>query len=221
MIRATILASAIAAAAALSAGCGDQSFPMPLLDIEWAPSSATSRPTTQVIDVRGEAAYASFSSETGCEFRDVIVVGSENAQLVGGPGAFGDLVYVALEEGNNCLVSSSRWLGWANSGFAHSGLTSATLSTPITLTNEDTGETRSLNANFEWAATDSAVVEPGHFTDVTEDQRLVAYFSVDSRSARVTTAELVEGETNLLAEAQQGFASLANSRNGSVTVAYR
>jgi hypothetical protein len=67
----------------------------------------------------------------------------------------------------------------------------------------------------------SAAVEAGHFTDVTEDRRLVAYFSVNSRRARVTTAELVEGGTNLLGDAQQGFVSLANSSNGSVTIAYR
>jgi len=220
MIRPTILARAIAAAA-LSTGCGDQPFPMGLFDLEWSSPSATSGPSMKVIEVRGETVYASFFSESGCEFRDVVVVGSENAQVAGSSDAFGDLVHVAMNEGDNCLTTSSRWVGVANSGFVQSSLTSATLSTPVTLVNEDTGETRSLNANFEWAATDSAVVEPGHFMDVTEDQRLVAYFSVDSRSATVTTAELVEDGTNLLGDAQQGFVGWANSSNGSITIAYR
>ena len=41
----------------------------------------------KVIEVRGETVYASFFSESGCEFRDVVVVGSENAQ-VAGAGAY-------------------------------------------------------------------------------------------------------------------------------------
>ncbi|HEY7635819.1 MAG TPA: hypothetical protein VH763_09760 [Gemmatimonadales bacterium] len=220
MIRPSVLASGIAAAAALTAGCGDQ-FPAASFDLDWASPSATPRSNTNVIEVRGETVYARLFSETGCEFRDVVVVGSENAQLAGGPDAFGDLALLALEEGDNCLSTSSRWIGVASTGFAQSGLTWAKLSTPITLENEDTGETRSLTLNFELAGTDSVVAELGHFTDLSQDQRLVAYFSVNSRSAKVTTAELMESETNLLDGAQLGFASLANARKGSITIAYQ
>jgi hypothetical protein len=78
-----------------------------------------------------------------------------------------------------------------------------------------------LTLNFELAGTDSVVAELGHFTDLSQDQRLVAYFSVNSRSAKVTTAELMESETNLLDGAQLGFASLANARKGSITIAYQ
>jgi hypothetical protein len=221
MIHPAILASTLAAAAVFSAGCGDQSFPTASFDLDWTAPSNTPRQTMNVIEVRGETVYARFFSETGCEFRDVVVVGSENAQLAGGPGAFGDFALLALEEGDNCLSASRRWTGLANTGFAQSGLTWAKLSTPITLMNEDTDETRSLTLNFELAGTDSALVEPAHFTDLSQDQRLAAYFSVNSRSAKVTTAELMESGSNLLDGAQQGFASLANSSNGSITIAYR
>jgi hypothetical protein len=221
MIRPTVLASALTAVAALSAGCGDQALPTASFELDWASPSATPGTTMHVIEARGETAYARFFSETGCEFRDVVVVGSENAQLADGPAAFGNLALLALEEGDNCLSTSSRWIGLASTGFAQSGLTWAKLSTPITLLNEDTGETRSLTLNYELEGTDSALVEPGHFTDLSQDQRLVTYFSVNSRSAKVTTAELMESGTNLLDGAQQGFASLANSSNGSITIAYR
>lgn len=221
MTRPSAAVCALAAAAVLNAGCSDQSPLTAPTDPESPPSLAASAPGTEVVNIRGETAFADYFIESGCQFTEVVVVGTEAGQLARGGRTFGDFVFVAMYEYDNCTFTGSDWNGFASSGFAQNGLKSATLNTPITLTNVETGETRSYTANFQWLGRDKTYADPGHYNDVYDGQRVNFYFSYRFRFAQTPTAELIDQSgRNVLSDAVPGFVNLGNSTDGQVTIAY-
>jgi hypothetical protein len=212
---------AAALTGALILGCSDHPSPTSLADGGSGPSFAASAQTSQVIQTRGEAAFAVFFIETDCVSTEVVVVGSEDASLGGGGTSISEGGFVSLQEFDNCTGASSLWLGIASSGFIQSGMKSATLSTPINLTNSETGETRSFTLNFRWVGTGSVSAQPGHFSDVSDGQRAVFHFNFISVEANVTTAQMIDASgTNLLASANLALALMSQSLNGSITITY-
>jgi hypothetical protein len=221
MTRPSVAVSALAAALVLNAGCTDQSPLTAPADPESPPSLASSAPSVEVVNTRGETAFADYYIETDCTLTEVVVVGTEAGQLANRTRSFGDLVFVAMYEYDNCNFTENDWNGFASSGFTQTGVKSATLNTPITLTNVQTGETRLYNANFQWAGTGKAYVSPGHYNDMYDGERVNFYFSYLLRLARTPTAQLIDQSgRNLLSDASTGFVNLGSSTDGSVRITY-
>jgi hypothetical protein len=222
-MRSSFLLSAAALASAVVLGCVDQPPPTsPDLEAPVASQPTAAAVTTEHLLLHGKAAVAWFDvpTEDPCVFTQIIIVATESGQLQGRDPSFGELVFVIINEDNFCTGEFTQWFGEATSGFTQLGLKSATLSTPITLTNNLTGETRTFTVNLSWSGTGQIFNTASTANQPSEGQRGVFFYSEALRSANLTTAELIESGTNLLADASPTFVVLSNSSSGSLFITY-
>jgi hypothetical protein len=224
-MRATVLGGLLLAVLSFGTGCSDQ--PTSPREHDPGPLTATASlaGTTQQFVTRNGFAAADYfiQPEIGCELTEIFIVGGQQARLEGGTRNFGDFVFVALDEFDNCTLTEGYWTGVASSGYTQKGLTSASLSTPITLTNAETGETRTFTVNLKWKGTTEQYTDPGHYNSLDEGQRLLIHYNYVTRVANVTTAQLIDASgTNLLddPDAILAFANISNSSEGSITITY-
>jgi hypothetical protein len=222
-MRCSFRLSMAALASAVLLGCVDQSPPTsPDLEAPVGSHPTAAVVTTELLLLHGEAAVARFfvPTEDQCVSTEIVIVATESGQLQGRDPSFGELVFVAINEDNFCTGEFTQWAGEVTSGFTQQGLKSARLSTPITLTNNLTGETRTFTVNLSWSGTGQIFNSTSTANQPSEGQRGVFFFSDALRFANLTTAELIEGGTNLLADASPTFVVLSNSSSGSLFITY-